>query len=353
MEAAAIGAVIGERYRLEEELGGGAMGCVFRASVIAGGEDVAIKVIAPELVGRAGLVERLEREALLVRGVEHPAIRRVHECGTTDDGVPFLVSELLEGESLDERLSREPVLTGADMLQITIDVLDGLEAVHAAGVVHRDMKPDNIFIDRDGAPKIIDFGVSKGALAGASLTITGEILGTPVFMSPEQADHARGATPAADVYGVGAILYDALAGRPPFEAPSLGMLLLAVAFEDPAPLADVRPGVPPALVALVAQAMAKAPAERPMSADAFATSLRVILEAHGAELAALELPRTDGQTPDAAEAAAISGAGSDSGTALDPDAVPELPRRRGAGLAVAGVAAFLLMMLAVVVFALL
>ncbi|RLB48933.1 MAG: hypothetical protein DRJ42_22105, partial [Deltaproteobacteria bacterium] len=206
-------------------------------------------------------------------------------------------------------------------------------------------------------PKIIDFGVSKGALAGPSLTTTGEILGTPVFMSPEQADHARGATPAADVYGVGAILYDALAGRPPFEAPSLGMLLLAVAFEDPAPLADVRPGVPPALVALVAQAMAKAPAERPMSADAFSTSLREILEAHGAELAALELPRTDGQTPDAAEAAAISGSGTDSdtdyGTALDPDAVPELPRRRGAGLAVAGVAAFLAMMLAVVVFALL
>ncbi|MBW2465312.1 MAG: serine/threonine protein kinase, partial [Deltaproteobacteria bacterium] len=202
VEAPAVGTVIGERYRLEEELGGGAMGCVFRASVIAGGEDVAIKVIAPELVGRPGLVERLEREALLVQGVEHRAVRRVHEYGTTDDGVPFLVSELLEGESLDERLSREPALTAADMLQITIDILDGLEAVHAAGVVHRDLKPDNIFIDRDAAPKIIDFGVSKGALAGPALTTTGEILGTPVFMSPEQADHAKGATPAADVYGM-------------------------------------------------------------------------------------------------------------------------------------------------------
>ncbi|RLB47897.1 MAG: serine/threonine protein kinase, partial [Deltaproteobacteria bacterium] len=139
MEAPSVGAVIGGRYRLEEELGGGAMGCVFRGSVIAGGEDVAIKVIAPELVGRGDLVERLEREALLVHGVDHPAIRRVHEYGTTDDGVPFLVSELLEGQSLDERLSREPALTGADMLRLTIDVLGGLEVVHAAGVVHRDM----------------------------------------------------------------------------------------------------------------------------------------------------------------------------------------------------------------------
>jgi len=286
-----VGTILAELYRLIAPIGGGAMGTVWRAARVDGGDDVAIKILSTQLEERPDLVERFEREATLARDVDHPNVCRVFGHGKTDEGHRFLVIELLEGQSLAERLDSTPPITAAELVEGIIAIVDGLAAVHEAGVVHRDLKPDNIFLTEADGAKLIDFGVSKGGEAMQKLTATGEVLGTPVFMAPEQADSAKAAEPSADVYGIGAILYDALAGRPPFESKSLAMLLLAVAFEEPVPLEEVRPGVPIEIATLVHETMAKAPNDRPPSAAALGEALRALFTAHREALEQLELPR--------------------------------------------------------------
>jgi serine/threonine protein kinase len=216
----------------------------------------------------------------------------VHGFGTTGAGQHYLAMELLEGQSLSERLEVGSPMSAEELLTHIAVVLTGLDEIHAAGVVHRDLKPDNVFITREGQAKLIDFGVSKTAGA-AQLTSTGEVLGTPVFMAPEQADSAKSAMPAADIYAMGAILYDALAGRPPFESKSLAMLLMAIAFEDPPPVTRARPEVPAALAELVARCMSKSPTARPGSATELRLELESLLDAHRDELRHLALSRTE------------------------------------------------------------
>jgi hypothetical protein len=259
------GRLLGGRYRMEVLLAGGGMGEVWAARDLLLDRAVAVKVLGGAFAGDGRAAERLRREARAAGRLDHPAIARMLDLGG-DGGRPYLVMELLEGESLAERIARGP-MGPAEAAQVVAAVADALEAAHQAGVVHRDVKPGNVFLTSDGGVKVLDFGIASAA--GDTALTTGGLLGTAAYLAPERA-LGHQATAAADVYALGVVLYELLAGRRPFEAGSEIELAMAHINADPVPLAVVAPSVPPLLAAACRQAMAKDPAVRPRSAAAFA-----------------------------------------------------------------------------------
>ena len=262
----AAGRPLGGRYRMEALLAAGGMGEVWSARDLLLDRAVAVKVLGGAFAGDGRAAERLRREARAAGRLEHPAIARVLDLGE-DGGRPYLVMELLEGESLAERVARAGPMDPAEAARVVATVADALEAAHRAGVVHRDVKPGNVFLTSDGGIKVLDFGIASAA-GDAALT-TGDLIGTAAYLAPERALGHR-ATAASDVYALGVVLYELLAGRRPFEAGSDIELALAHVNADPVPLALAAPSAPPSLVAACEQAMAKDPAARPPSAAAFA-----------------------------------------------------------------------------------
>ncbi|MEZ6186693.1 MAG: protein kinase [Planctomycetota bacterium] len=253
-------------YRLHEELGRGGMGVVFRATDLRSGQAVALKVLLdPDSVS----VERFRREAGLVRGLSHPSLIRVHELSLAPPH-PYAAFELVEGETLKRRVEREGPLPWGEAARAVGEVAQALEVAHARGLLHRDVKPHNVILGAERA-KLADFGVVK-ELDAQSLTATGALVGTPSYLSPEQAlgDKAR-LGPASDVYGLGATLYFALSGAPPFRGPTLVATLEQVVAAPVPPLRGAQ--VPPALEAVCRRALAKEPAARFASAGAFAEAL--------------------------------------------------------------------------------
>jgi serine/threonine protein kinase len=281
------GSRIGD-YELLERLGRGGMGEVWLARSAAADAPVAIKVLYPRPDRRAEATERFEREVSAAARIGHPAIVRVHGFGADPTrGTLYLVMERLEGMSLRAWLAR-PEADVRTALELVRALLEPLAAAHAcidergrpAPIVHRDLKPENaLVLDRpdDGGPiKLLDFGIARqvGAL---DVTETGVGMGTASYMSPEQATDARDVGPSADVWSIGVMLYEILAGRLPFEAPSRNEILAKILTRDPVPLARVAPHVPRALASLVAACLAKDPARRPPDARALASELDAVL----------------------------------------------------------------------------
>ncbi|MEQ9072237.1 MAG: serine/threonine-protein kinase [Sandaracinaceae bacterium] len=253
------GAHLGGRYRLEKILGKGATGVVFEASHLVIGKRVALKCLYPHHRAAANAIERFFREARIAATVEHPNVIQVFDGGDEKETL-FLAMELLDGESLGDRLERGP-LPVDEAVAIFVEIMDGVAAVHERGVVHRDLKPDNVFLVRPVRgqrphPKVLDFGISKLKEPGLrELTSIGAVMGTPYYMAPEQVANTRGVDVRADVYSLGVMLYEALAGDVPYAADSVLDIFQRHQEGGATPLDMVRTDVPRELAELVRTAM--------------------------------------------------------------------------------------------------
>jgi serine/threonine protein kinase len=263
--------LLGDRYRLVRMIGSGGMGTVWEAEDETLGRPVAVKVLSESLAAGERAVRRFEREAQAAARLSGPYIAAVYDFGRSE-GRPYIVMELVRGETLEDRLAREGPLPPQEASRIATQVAEALEEAHRAGIVHRDVKPGNVMLTPAGDVKVMDFGIAAAAWA-ERVTTSGLVLGTPSYLAPEQAKSEK-TTPASDVYALGAMLYEMIAGRPPFVAESPVALALAHIREDPRPLDQVADGVPPNLVSASMAALAKDPAERSPSAAAFASMLR-------------------------------------------------------------------------------
>ncbi|HJL15160.1 MAG TPA: serine/threonine-protein kinase [Sandaracinaceae bacterium LLY-WYZ-13_1] len=255
------GSELGGRYRLERILGKGATGVVFEASHLVIGKRVAVKCLYPHHRATPNAVERFFREARIAATVEHPNVIQVFDGGDERDTL-FLTMELLKGESLGDRLERGP-LSLSRAVDLFLAIMDGVAAVHELGVVHRDLKPDNIFLvdprrpEDPPVPKVLDFGISKLKEPGLrELTTLGTVMGTPFYMAPEQIANTRDVDARADVYSLGVMLYEALAGGVPYAGDSVLEIFKAAQTGGAPPLRERRPDAPEALAELVHRAMA-------------------------------------------------------------------------------------------------
>jgi serine/threonine protein kinase len=278
------GQVLAGKYRLERLIGQGGMGSVWSAENVAIGRKVAIKTLHPQLAADPSVVARFRQEARAAAAIGHPGIVDVLDMGELPTGEAYLVMQHLQGETLGERILRAGPLEWPEAAHIAEQVLEAIAAAHDRGIVHRDLKPDNVFLAQGPPPcvKTLDFGISK--LQGASsleLTRTGAVVGTPAYMAPEQARGAKEVGPAADLYAIGAILYEMLTARPPFRGDSYNEIIARILTEEKAPLAPLRPDVPEPVRHFVDVLMARAAEERPPSARHAALLLREALSASG------------------------------------------------------------------------
>ena len=269
---AQLQATLGDGYSLDRELGGGGMSHVYLAHERALGRRIVIKVLLPELVAGVS-VERFRREIQLAAQLQHPHIVPLLTAGESQ-GLPFFTMPYVVGESLRARVARDGELPIAEAVRILRDVVSALAYAHGSGIMHRDIKPDNVLLT-GGVAVVTDFGVAKAITAAtsaaghhsSSLTSMGIALGTPAYMAPEQASADPGVDHRADIYALGAMAYEMLTGLPPFSGRSAQATLAAHVVEAPDPVERRRPAVPPMLAALVMQCLAKRPADRPQSAS--------------------------------------------------------------------------------------
>jgi serine/threonine-protein kinase len=280
------GTVISRKYRLDSLLGEGGMGAVWRAVNLQLEVPVAIKLLRADR-HTAELAERLRVEARAVAKLVHPSIVRVFDAGESESGEPFIVMELLDGESLGTLLERGPLLP-TRAVQLLLPIAEALSLAHAGGIVHRDLKPDNIFVAEEGAglqPKLLDFGIAQVMSAlgpGARPTLGGVLVGSPDYMSPEQVRGYSDIDQRADVWGFCVVLYEAIAGQAPFEGDSCEAILASVLVDVPRPLSDVA-GVDAELAALVHAGLAKERDERPASIRQLGQRLAAWLLAQGVQ----------------------------------------------------------------------
>lgn len=284
-EKGLIGARI-DRYELERVLGAGGFGAVYRARHVHTDAIVALKLLKRQLGADHTMIERFLREAKAAAAVGSEHIVRVTDAGVATDGQAFLAMEYLEGWDLKELSAREP-LSPTRLTLLTLQVLDGLGAAHARGIVHRDMKPANIFVTRhaddSGAErdfvKLLDFGISKMHADGATsgLTMTGVAMGTPSYMAPEQFFDARSVDGRADLYSMSVVLYELLSGKLPFDAQSYAELIIKVRTEQPLPLGQVAPGVPATLAQVVMVGLSREKERRWPSTREFDEALRAAM----------------------------------------------------------------------------
>ena len=273
-----VGRVLADTYQIVSQLAEGGMGRVFQARHLRLPDRyVAVKVLGEDLMHEPEIIERFDREVESVSRVVHPHVIEIYDAGKTADGVRFFVTELLDGEDLGARIERTKKPLPTDLaVNLTRQLCLALEAAHGRGIVHRDVKPENVFVievDKQPFVKVLDFGISKVAQKGqAKLTRTGAVLGTPAYMAPEQ---ARGTQidVRTDVYGVGATLYTALAGKAPYEEEDAATALSKLLSEEPPRLRAVAPHVPAELELVVQRAMSRDPRDRYESARALADAL--------------------------------------------------------------------------------
>ena len=264
----ARGTLLGGKYKVEGILGQGGMGSVYQAVNSTIGRTVAIKLLDAKLADNADFIHRFQMEAKAAALIGHPGIVDVLDMGETDEGMPFIVMEYLEGVTLKSLCKRAGALSAAQAVAILVPVLDALIAAHAAGVIHRDLKPANIFVCLKPAPamKILDFGISKFSSGCSGITQTGTSMGTPAYMSPEQVRGERAIGPQSDLYSIGAILYNLVSGHPPFEGESDLAVVARVLTDLHRPLAELRPDLPPKLSQICDRLLIKQADQRPADA---------------------------------------------------------------------------------------
>lgn len=275
------GTIVGEKYRLEAPIGQGGMATVWRAVHTTLDRPVAVKFLEAVGTGSQQLAERFLEEAKLAAGLRHRHVVDILDFGVTPDGKPFMVMEFLEGQSLADRYTDGPPVTDWELLEIVAMTLSGLAAVHDAGILHRDVKPENIFLvqDADGIfPKLLDFGISRGFGAVGRVTRTGVVVGTPQYMSPEQARGKKDLDARSDLFSVGVVLYEGLAGEVPFDSENPGDVLIAVATEEPRPIEEIRPDLPRSVIDIVHRALRKKPEERFQTAREMRDAVMAVLQ---------------------------------------------------------------------------
>ena len=315
-----LGLVIDDKYRILAAIGEGGMSTIYQAVHLGLQRHVALKVLHPSLADDPEAIARLQQEAQVVAAIGHPNICEVFDLGRTADGSPYLVMELLVGESLAERIKSAGSMHFMELSPLMRQILAALDAAHTKGILHRDLKPENIFIEapkRTGSPmaKLLDFGISKSMsydfAENQRLTHTGMVMGTPYYMAPEQARGDSGLDQRVDLWAVGVIMYEALTGRRPFVATNYNALLVKILTSRPRPAQKVATGVPEEVAAVVDKALSK------LREDRYQTARQL-----SQELLALE--RSLGGRDPRAQAAGIQRA---------PDAVPEAPHTRPEGAA--------------------
>jgi serine/threonine-protein kinase len=268
----APGQIVGGKWRIVRLIGRGGMGAVYEAQNTAIGKRAALKFVDAEFARNPEIAARFQREAEAASLVESAHIVHVFDSGTSDDGIPYIVMELLRGEDLRTRLRRFGRLPPQEAAHIVAQTLRGLIRAHEAGIVHRDLKPDNIFlVDRDDDPlfaKIVDFGISKvtrrptEGVGTGTLTRQGVVLGTPFYMSPEQAQALPDVDERTDLWALGAILFECLAGKPPFAGDAYEQIIVAICTADAPDLMAIDPSIPASLAAVAHRALTRDRAKR-------------------------------------------------------------------------------------------
>ncbi|NLA34465.1 MAG: serine/threonine protein kinase, partial [Actinobacteria bacterium] len=269
--AARPGLTVGHRYELRALLGTGGMAQVWSATDQSLGRVVAVKLLHPHLVNDASSVERFRREAVAVAALSHPNIVAVFDT-LFGNGVEAIVMEYVDGGTLRSALDDRGTITQNETVQLGIKLASALAHAHAHGVIHRDIKPANILITREGVPKLTDFGIAKGS-AETDLTVVGTIMGTPSYLAPEQVQN-RPVDRRADLYSLCVVLYEALAGRPPFVGEEPTAIALARLHEDPPPLRQLVPSVDAALAAVLMRGLERSADRRFQSAADLEAALR-------------------------------------------------------------------------------
>ncbi len=344
--ALAPGDMVAGKYRIDRLLGEGGMGRVYVATHQILRKSVALKVMAERFVVDADAVERFFREAVASTKIDHPAIVIIFDADV-HDGAPFMAMELLEGEDLEQRLAREGRLSLQETLRIARPVLSALDAAHRVGVIHRDIKPPNIFLARrpNGVvtPKLLDFGIAKHLNDPAfdRLTQTGSILGTPLYLPPEQARADSTIDHRADIYGMGVTLYHCLSGGTPWLANTLGDLISQMFSSPPRPLAELAPDVPPEVCDWIHRCLSLEPEGRPESAGVLLEGLDAAFASakkstHGpTAFAETVVPRTQEAAPAPSPVRAVD-------TAAATNAPAAAPRKKGALVATLAAASLFL-----------
>ena len=336
------GVVLSDRYLLSERIATGGMGAVWRCTDTLLDREVAVKVLLPSLVADPEFTTRFHAEARMMAALRHPGIVQVHDFGsaTLADGsqVSYLVMEYVDGEPLTTWIRRAGRLDPASTMSVVAQAARALHVAHLAGIVHRDVKPGNLLVKRDGSVVLVDFGIARSTTM-AGITAANMVLGTASYMSPEQAA-AQPVSPATDVYALGAVAYYCLAGRPPFEGENPLQVALRHVQDEPAPLPA---GTPPAVVEVVRRALAKRPGDRFPSAAGMADAAQ---DARDATLATVPVPP---RPPWAVPGPAVPGPGALPAPAAPTPAALEEPTAgrsgRGMKLALAGAAGVVLVAL--------
>lgn len=331
--------IVAGRYRLERVLGQGGMALVYLATDLTLNRPVAVKLLREQFAADPSFVERFQREARAAATLSHPNIVAVYDLGM-DNGTRFIVMEYVQGETLHEVIQREAPLPAARIVRIGTQLADALAYAHSRGIIHRDVKPQNILITRDGWVKVMDFGIAAAA-GESSLTLPGTVVGTANYISPEQAE-GYGVGPASDVYSAGVVLYEMATGRPPFRA-SHPMAVARMHVDDPPPRpAALNPALPPGLESIILRALAKDPARRFASAGDLSRALASY------DMQAAQFTRTD--LPVSVVIGRQRGAaGGTEAIRADPTAGPRRGRTRWPSAVPWAVGALVLLMLAMLV----
>ncbi|HXK20459.1 MAG TPA: serine/threonine-protein kinase, partial [Polyangiaceae bacterium] len=284
------GQVLAGKYRVERVLGQGGMGVVLAAKHIHLEERVAVKLMLTEATFNAEAVARFLREARAAARLESAHVARVTDVGTLEDGRPYMVMEYLDGQDLSQVLAASGPLAVGDAVDYVLQAAEAIAEAHSIGIVHRDLKPSNLFLTRrrDRTPhvKVLDFGISKvsgSSLSGSdnAMTRTSAMMGSPLYMSPEQMTSVRDVDGRSDIWALGIILYELISGAPPFNGETLPQVCGLVLQSEAAPLSSRRRGVPPSLEAVVNRCLAKRADDRFQNVAAFAVALRDLAGRYG------------------------------------------------------------------------
>jgi len=276
------GQIIESKYRIVRLLGEGGMGAVYEGENVRIHRRVAIKILHPAAAANVDAVQRFEREAQAAGRIGSDHIVEVIDLGNLPEGDRFMVMEFLDGENLSQRIQARGRLSPQEAASVMIQLLEGLGAAHGAGIIHRDLKPDNVYLVRSRRGqadfvKILDFGISKfnrlNKDSGMSMTRTGAVMGTPYYMSPEQAKGSKEMDHRSDLYSAGVILYEAVTGQVPFNAETFNELIFKIVLETPPPPQQLAPGLDLAFASIVQKAMSRDQNDRFQSAQEFAQTL--------------------------------------------------------------------------------